>query len=532
MSAIAGVGFWSELLSTLSPPTAQAAPCTCVCVQRPEPPYARVGGGTGRRCACLSGFEFPCGFFPMLSPLFGVGAFDTPYPLSLRFTQFLTMVGNRPLLPSAESLASSWRVMQQEVAGSGVSGPLDVSVGGAGSGRTADGLQRQLTQQREQVWRNQLHSRIMQLPHGDTRREAWLACDAFSSAWVYSWPSQREYMTSAEFSEVLTTYLGRESVAVRGLAGRSIPCGRGRDRVCDAYGIQLGLATLAGGAHTECHDAIASHIFGETLHAGVRGSTTPFHLFSAVLPPQLLARDDPDRDGQRPGIVPDAELVLRLHEARTARCTTAHLRYRGTTVQRGPRMGTTERTLWDAKTVHRGGTHYMSARARDDGQSGAVASRAHQVHGDYVRRARHLDARADVQVFNQGRTDAVSTVLAGFGTVRAAVWGAYGEASDDVHQLCEATVDAEAERTWRQLGARSCAEARSYLMSRTRRSWGITAVREMARHRLARVCFVGARRLPRAAQAVGMRHAPRLGTADEMAAHQAWRRLGRGGRRL
>ena len=137
-----------------------------------------------------------------------------------------------------------------------------------------------------------------------------------------------------------------------------------------------------------------------------------------------------------------------------------------------------------------------------------------------------------MQVFNQGRTDAVSTVLAGFGTVRAAVWGAYGEASDDVHQLCEATVDAEAERTWRQLGARSCAEARSYLMSRTRRSWGITAVREMARHRLARVCFVGARRLPRAAQAVGMRHAPRLGTADEMAAHQAWRRLGRGGRRL
>ena len=116
--------------------------------------------------------------------------------------------------------------------------------------------------------------------------------------------------------------------------------------------------------------------------------------------------------------------------------------------------------------------------------------------------------------------------------VRALVWGAYGEASDDVHQLLEAVVEAEADRSWRVLGARSSAEARSYLTMRTVRSWGITAVREMARHRLARVCFVGARRLPRAAQAVGMRHAPRLGTADEMAAHQAWRRLGRGGRRL
>ena len=64
------------------------------------------------------------------------------------------------------------------------------------------------------------------------------------------------------------------------------------------------------------------------------------------------------------------------------------------------------------------------------------------------------------------------------------VWGAYGEASDDVHQLLDYVVDAEATRSWRQLGARSRAEARSYLMCRTRRSWGITAVREMARHRL------------------------------------------------
>ena len=64
-------------------------------------------------------------------------------------------------------------------------------------------------------------------------------------------------------------------------------------------------------------------------------------------------------------------------------------------------------------------------------------------------------------------------VVACFGTVRALVWGAYGEASDGTHQLCEAVVAAEATRSWRRLGARSQAEARSYLMSRTRRSWGI-----------------------------------------------------------
>ena len=192
-------------------------------------------------------------------------------------------------------------------------------------------------------------------------------------------------------------------------------------------------------------------------------------------------------------------------------------------------MGTAERTLWDCKTIHRGGPCYQSARARDDGQSGAVAHRAHDVHRDYERRARHLDRRADVQAFNQARTDAVTTVLRGFGHLRSMVWGAYGEASDDTHQLCEAVVDAEAVRSWRALGARSCAEARSYLMSRTRRSWGMTAVREMARHRLSRVEYVGAHRVRRGAQALGSGRADRLGTATDMAAHQGWRRRGRGG---
>ena len=53
------------------------------------------------------------------------------------------------------------------------------------------------------------------------------------------------------------------------------------------------------------------------------------------------------------------------------------------------------------------------------------------------------------------------------------MWGAYGEASDDVHQLLAVVVEAEADRSWRGLGARSSAEARSYLTMRTVRSWGI-----------------------------------------------------------
>ena len=70
-------------------------------------------------------------------------------------------------------------------------------------------------------------------------------------------------------------------------------------------------------------------------------------------------------------------------------------------------------------------------------------------------------------------------------------------------------------------------------MSRTRRSWGLVAVREMARYRLSRAMWVGAHRVPRAAQVLGTTHGPRLGTATGLAQYQAWRRRGGGrGRRL
>mgnify|MGYP001502849849 CR=1 FL=1 len=56
------------------------------------------------------------------------------------------------------------------------------------------------------------------------------------------------------------------------------------------------------------------------------------------------------------------------------------------------------------------------------------------------------------------------------------------------------------------------------------------AAREMARHRLRRLEFVGARRLPRAAQSLGRtgRGQPQLGDEAGLAAYRAAQRHGRG----
>ena len=264
---------------------------------------------------------------------------------------------------------------------------------------------------------------------------------------------------------------------------------------------QVGLAILPDRAHADCHDEIAAAMFGDALSAGVRGRTEPRDLFAAVIPATVLqgARGDLSQHLQ---VVPDAALHVRMRAARTARAD-ARQRHRGTAAQRGPLRPAVELTAWDLKTVHAGGADYWSARARDDGQCGAVAERARRVQADYERHAASVDARTDVQRFNSGRQDAVMGALRALGPVRAAVWGNYGEASDDVHQLLDICADLASRARWRQLGARSVGEARGYFVQQLRRSWGLTAVRAFARHRLRRVQFVGAERRARAVQARG-----------------------------
>ena len=70
----------------------------------------------------------------------------------------------------------------------------------------------------------------------------------------------------------------------------------------------------------------------------------------------------------------------------------------------------------------------------------------------------------------------------------------YGEASADVHALLRMAAHELAERSWQLMGARRAEEMRSIMMGAARRRIGLAAVQAMARHRLARVPYVGASR--------------------------------------
>ena len=124
-------------------------------------------------------------------------------------------------------------------------------------------------------------------------------------------------------------------------------------------------------------------------------------------------------------------------------------------------------------------------------QSGAVKNRESRVHGDYLAHARALD-----RAYHARGNRPIEHRLASFGKVRGFIFGAYGEASGDVHDLLQLAAAKQAELTWEGSGARSQSEMRAFFLQRYRRQLGMASVLAMARHRLQRVPIIG---VPRAA---------------------------------
>ena len=146
-----------------------------------------------------------------------------------------------------------------------------------------------------------------------------------------------------------------------------------------------------------------------------------------------------------------------------------------------------------------------------------MAERAHQVSGEYLRAARQADRQ-----YSAPDTSPILDRLRSFGQTRGLVFGAYGEASPDVHALLTVAADGLAARQWGDMGARTQEEARSFIISSLRRRLGLVICREFARHRIRRVPYIG---VPRAVVERRMQRGQLIGgAAGASAALRAVRR--------
>ena len=59
-------------------------------------------------------------------------------------------------------------------------------------------------------------------------------------------------------------------------------------RVCDPYGVALGLATLPGGDQTDVHDTLGAELLDIMHEAGYRAELEPRGLFTSLIPVAVL----------------------------------------------------------------------------------------------------------------------------------------------------------------------------------------------------------------------------------------------------
>ena len=133
-------------------------------------------------------------------------------------------------------------------------------------------------------------------------------------------------------------------------------------------------------------------------------------------------------------------------------------------------------------SIHRGTKWYKQRTAE---QCGAVRAREARVSPAYIAHARKIDRECGPPGSKQ-----CEQRLRTFSETRALVFGAYGEASDDVHDLIDVAAETKARRLWRQAGARSQKEYQGYLKRTMRRRVGLATWQEQVNHLIARLPLI------------------------------------------
>ena len=148
--------------------------------------------------------------------------------------------------------------------------------------------------------------------------------------------------------------------------------------------------------------------------------------------------------------------------------------------------GPERRLLFELKTLLYGATTYLP---RDEERCRAVLRRAEALPAEYAKKAHKADRTFCATL--AGEVGPVEAQLRTFDPVKGLVFGAWGEASPDVHRLLDVAAAVGAARHARGMLVRDPALAKGALAWLLKRRWGLAAVRHAARLTLGRLEHVG-----------------------------------------
>jgi len=305
-----------------------------------------------------------------------------------------------------------------------------------------------------------LDASFKKLPLQNMQRTTWHCVNAFSAAFVRAIPFRGLAIPTTLYWEVWATYMAQPSPRAL-TVGLGLGHGTTRKLSLDAYG-NTACATMRHinsgvGWVTLRHDAMEQTIRGVCKEYGLPVANQPLGLFSSYVDQAVL--EEMNREA-RQHIIPDFHVIPHGVNA----------------------------TLADVKTIsfcHSNYPNRYGNRPMWKTRAGAVERRQQQVDKDYGHAARAKD-----RLYNhtpQGTIGPMEQRLADFGRIRGLVFGFTGEASSDVQGLVDIIAKTGATTHWKTMGARSQLDAANSIKRLARTTLGMAAVRENARHKIARI---------------------------------------------
>ena len=361
---------------------------------------------------------------------------------------------------TGRELLISWQTLQSEAVhmcdflGINLEAPLSVIAELIGEGSENGSTRKRVLEQRECL-RGSVLSKALEIYPDKTARpvKVWPQLDKLSTSWLLSLPGPHSGLASNIFSEAVCANLCLPSPACRSLVGERV----GRTTV-DSYGDKVMAAHLPGDSWRTRHDTIKSEINRLLMWCNIPSTCEVFGLFAHLISQEGLNRLDKGR--ARQGMVPDYLLQLP-----------------------SPTGGRTSR-LAELKAINCCPTRYSAGdRAK------AVDKRANLLQNEYRRKARVAD-----QTYcnhNVDRTGPVERKLLQFGNLFGLVVGAFGEGSEDLHELIQILAESKVGALGLRWGREATEQEMATVIGQIRRSLSTTSVRAQAQCLLSRLSCVG-----------------------------------------
>ena len=277
-------------------------------------------------------------------------------------------------------------------------GALAVPVEGAGEGSVDGSTRRSIVQQREELRGAVLKVSLTRLTDVTLRPvTAWPNRDKLTTSWLQCLPGP-DGLESQAFSEALALILCMPSPGCQDRVGAPV----GKSTV-DPFGDRIMSEILPGDHWRTRHDRIKMTIHSLCILARVPVTAEVWGLFSYLIPAEALNRME--RGRKRQALVPDFRLEL-------------------------PYPDGTKTQLAELKVISCCQSWYTPGS-----EVRGTDKRAQQLPGDYRRKARRVDQ--DVLGVDKAVRGPAERRLEEYGDLLGLCFGAWGEASEGVHQLVQ-----------------------------------------------------------------------------------------------